>query len=107
MMADDGFPWGWLAVFSAIGAVYLIDRNYQKKYRELEDKLLKLEANYLELKAGYTIMAGKIEKLQTEVVELWNLTPSNMPELKKKLDLIYSELSMARGQSVPRLSMVI
>jgi hypothetical protein len=68
-----------------------------------------LRQAYSELKAGYTVTQSRIEKLESELEELWNIA-SKIPELRKKIgsdiypnschkerefSMIYIELSKA------------
>lgn len=70
----------------------------RKQLKTLEWKIYYLEKDVEELKAGYTIIHGrieelnnKIENLENEIVELWNAT-EGMTEIRKRLQNIYARL---------------
>ena len=75
-------------------------RQIRLRLQNLEWKVYQLEQAYSELKAGYTVTQSRIEKLESELEELWNIA-SKIPELREKLEAIHNKILFLCDENIP------
>lgn len=75
-------------------------RQIRLRLQNLEWKVYQLEQAYSELKAGYTVTQSRIEKIESELVELWNVA-SKIPELRKKLEALHTKILVTKEENTP------